>query len=594
MLRLAAAVLAAALYAVAAQNPLATLRQIHPRLIATDEDIARARSLIASDAKVRSIYEHLKAEAASLESTPTVGYIIVGPRLLTQSRLCLSRVYTLALLYRLDGEKRYLDRALKELRAAAAFPDWNPSHFLDTAEMTHAFAIGYDWLYPALGERDREWLRRAIVEKGLDQAIPFYKANRWWTAARHNWNQVCNGGIGIGALAVAEREPGKAGYILERAVESIRLPMAEYEPDGGWAEGPGYWHYATRYNVYFLAALDSALGTDFGLSKQEGFRLAGRFRIYFTGPTNQTFNYADASAGVEAAAEMFWLARRYAEPVYAWDEQRELERSGPDALDLVWYTPEARSPAEAKWPLNAVFRGVETAFLRSDWLDPNALFLGIKGGDNAANHSHLDLGSFVLDANGVRWAVDLGPDDYNLPAYFGARRWEYYRLRTESHNTVLIDGQNQDVKARARILSHHFSPQLSDVFIDLTGVYPGMLKRWVRGVAIGQDRHLAVSDEIIAIQPVEAVWGMLTEAQVRLEGNRAFLSQSGQTMVAELLFPAHAKFEANPVSAPPPQRDNKGASKLSVRLPAKVTNARILVGFSPQGSGRFDWSKWRR
>ena len=49
---------------------------------------------------------------------------------------------------------------MKELRAAAAFPDWNPSHFLDTAEMTHAFAIGYDWLYEGLGPEARGVQRR--------------------------------------------------------------------------------------------------------------------------------------------------------------------------------------------------------------------------------------------------------------------------------------------------------------------------------------------------------------------------------------------------------------------------------------------------
>ena len=32
-------------------------------------------------------------------------------------------------------------------------------------------------------------------------------------------------------------------------------------PDGGYIEGPSYWGYGTRYNVYFLAALETALAT---------------------------------------------------------------------------------------------------------------------------------------------------------------------------------------------------------------------------------------------------------------------------------------------------------------------------------------------
>ena len=55
--------------------------------------------------------------------------------------------------------------------------------------------------------------------------------------------------------------------------------MASFAPDGGWPEGPGYWDYATQYNVFYLAALETALGTDFGLDKTPGFADTGNFRI---------------------------------------------------------------------------------------------------------------------------------------------------------------------------------------------------------------------------------------------------------------------------------------------------------------------------
>ena len=97
---------------------------------------------------------------------------------------------------------------------------------------------------------------------------------------------------------------------------------------------------------------------------------------------------------------MYWLARKFKQPVYAWDERRRLADGRPDALDLVWYQPETASPKQAGWPLQRMFRGVEVGFLHSDWEDPNGVFFGFKGGDNKANHSHLDLGTFVLDAAG--------------------------------------------------------------------------------------------------------------------------------------------------------------------------------------------------
>lgn len=368
--------------------------------------------------------------------------------------------------------------------------------------------------------------------------------------------------------------------MLRNSVESIKLAMASYAPDGGWAEGPGYWHYATRYNVYFLAALESALGTDFGLSSMEGFSKAGDFRVYFGGPSHQTFNYADAHGGIGTAAEMFWLARKFSQPVYAWDELQQLKQGKPDALDLVWYQQNAKSPFEAAWPLDKVFRGVEVAFLRSSWEDPGAIFVGVKGGDNKANHGHLDLGTFVLDAHGQRWAEDLGSDNYNLPQYFSkARRWTYYRLRTESHNTVLIDGENQNTSAKAKIVSHSFAPNRSEVRIDLSQAYPDRIKRFERTIALLDRKQVAITDEIQAARPVEALWGMVTTADVTVKGNRAELRKGGAALTAEIVSPAGAVFEVADATAPAPQNPNKGARKLAVRLPGKVTNTRIEVRF---------------
>ncbi len=575
--------LASPAFAAAPEVNLDSLRAAHPRLIALDADIERARKSIESDPRARAAYDLLRAEASRILVEPPVEYRLIGPRLLDKSRRALARIYTLSLLYRLDKDAAYLRRALAELRAAADFKDWNPSHFLDTAEMTHAFAIGYDWLYPALPEEERAWIRKAIVEKGLDQATPIYEAQRWWVRATHNWNQVCNGGIGLGALAIAESEPVKARRILQYAVGSIPRAMNSYAPDGGWNEGPGYWAYATRYNVYFLAGLETALGTDYGLSGIQGFDRAGHFRVDFSGPSGRTFNYADASDDLGPAECSLWLAHRFKQPVYAW-QQLELirKRKRAHALDLVWWPVSVQPPAESNWPLDSVYHGVQTAFFRGSWSDPDTLWAGIKGGDNKANHSHADLGTFVLDALGERWFVDLGPDDYNLPAYFGGKRWTYYRLRTESHNTLLIDGENQDPKAAARLLDFSSAPGEARVSFDLAAAYPGRLSRHQRTMRMIGRRSVRLLDEIEAPQPVDALWGAVTPAGVRIEGGVATLTQNGKSLRVRMLqAPEGAKWEVVSTQPPLPQRQNEGTRKLVVRLPEKVSKAVVEVSFEP-------------
>lgn len=568
-------------------DPLRGLRKTHPRLIVLDSDLERVRSLLRTDGQARSIHRRLVDQARKIENEPPVKHQLVNGRILHLSRTSVERIYTLALLYRLDGKREHLDRAVKELRAAAGFPDWN-ANFLDKAEMTHAVAIGYDWLYNSLTPQDRALLRKAIVEKGLRDAIPIYEEKRWWAINQLNWNPVCNGGVGLGALAVAQDEPELARTIIRHVLQSFPLALSSYAPDGAWVEGPEYWHYATRYAVCLLAGFNSALGHDFGLSASRGFGATGRFRVYATGPTGKLFNYADGSEEAEGAAEMFWLARRFRQPVYAWHQRRQISGNGAfEALDLAWYEPRQVTPQEAKWPLDAYFRGAEIAMLQSSWNDPAAIFVGIKGGTNRGGrgHAHLDLGSFVLDAGGVRWAIDLGRNDYNVPDYFGKLRFTYYRTKTESHNTIQIDGADQDTFGRANIVKHRFRPDFAFARVDLSNAYPGRFKRFERGIALLRRKQVVVQDEFIAQRPVEALWGMVTDAEVNLEGPKAELRKGGWVLSAEILTPAGARFDTVSTQMPPPQTQNPNTRKLVVRLPGRVADLRLVVALTPYRAG---------
>ena len=54
----------------------------------------------------------------------------------------------------------------------------------------------------------------------------------------------------------------------------------------------------------------------------------------------------------------------------------------------------------------------------------------------------LDGGSFVFEAGGRRWAMDMGSDSYQLPNYFtqdvkNNTRYNLYRKATVGHNTLL-------------------------------------------------------------------------------------------------------------------------------------------------------------
>jgi hypothetical protein len=571
---------------------LSHLNREHPRLLATARDFAQLKERVNSDPQLRQWHEDLREDGGRiLKERPSKYEIPDGLRLLATSRRVVNRVYTLAMLYRLSGDNRYADRAWKELETAANFKDWNPRHFLDTAEMTHAFAIGYDWLYDVWTEAQRAVLHRAMVEKGIQLALDIQSKHTWWAKAHHNWNQVCNGGVGMGALALADVEPRLAGDYLNAALQSIQLAMVEYGPDGAWAEGPGYWNYATTYNVIFLAALQTALGSDFGLARIPGFSEAGSFPIYASGPTGLSFSYADCHAGHMGAPVLFWLAREFHRPEYAWFQS---QRPNAHPLSLLWYDQRlVQKPAVP--PLDKYYRNSEVTLMRSAWDDADALFAAFKSGDNKANHSHLDLGSFVLDALGTRWAEDIGADNYNLPGYFGKQRWDYYRLRAEGHNTLVINpglAPDQDPRAASKIIKFVSQPDRAVAIADLTAAYAKNAERAQRGIAMLNRRQVLVQDEVQARAPSEVWWFLHTraKAQVSADGRTATLSEGKARLMARILSPLQARFtvmKAEPLpSAPHPakQGDNSKGRKLAIELQG-VQDLRLAVLLTPLRDG---------
>ena len=261
------------------------LKVAHPRLLVDEARLEDLRHRTASDATLKEWDRQVRRQADKLLTAPLPRHVLPdGLRLLSTSRATLDRVYTLTLMYRLHGDRRYLERLWQELETVAAFPDWNPKHFLDTAEMTHAVAIAYDWLYETWTPVQRATLRKAIVELGLKPSLDIYRKHRWWAAATHNWNQVCNGGMTVGALAIAEEEPQLAGEILHAALASVPLAMQSYAPDGA---GRRAGLLGLRHGIQRPHARRPRIGAG------HGFRAGEDARLLHDGPVSALYDRTD-------------------------------------------------------------------------------------------------------------------------------------------------------------------------------------------------------------------------------------------------------------------------------------------------------------
>jgi hypothetical protein len=577
---------------------LATLKTGHPRLHASGSDFAALKQRIAADETLKKWYEGVKNDGERIIGQEPCIYVIPdGLRLLGTSRRVLDRITTLGFLYQIEGDAKYAERAWKELEAASKFPDWNPKHFLDVGEMTNAFALGYDWMYSYWNADQKNIIRSAIIEKGLGRALLAYQGlaiqnDSWWVRAEHNWNQVCHGGIGIGALAIADEQPKLSEYILRQVVKYLPYAMVHFGPDGAWNEGPGYWDYATMYNIAILSALETSLGTDFGLSEIDGFSKTVLFPLYLTGPFNRSFNYADGGDGAAGGPQLFWLAAKYNQPLAA-KYQKQLIRNA-DPFDLLWYNAGLIKSTVTVPPLAVYYRASEVATMRGAWNDKKTWFVGFKAGDNEANHSHLDLGSFVLDAYGKRFIMDPGADNYNAPGYFNTGRnggrWNYYRMRAESHNIFVLNPgaqADQDPEASAMITRFDSKGTTAFAIADLTPAYAANARSAVRGIALAGGNTVVIRDEIKTDNPARLWWFLHTRAQVAVAGNgrSAILTIDSAKVVAEIVFPSKAKFtvmNAAPLETSPKVENNKneGIRKLAISID-NITDERIVVVIRP-------------
>jgi len=260
--------------------------------------------------------ELLRRQADSMLNTEPLERQLTGRRLLGVSREAIGRLTTLSLAYRFYQDPSYLQKLEEELRAVCEFEDWNPSHFLDVAEMAAGVALAVDWAGEWLSPEVVELARRALVEKALRPATDPAAEDNWWITTSNNWNLVCHGGLSLAALTMYEQEPRLATDVLKQAVEHIPLALVPYGPEGVYPEGVSYWFYATTYLTSVLSAYETALGTDFGFSRVPGVTESAVFSRLMAGPSGEYYNFFDS--GLEGYGSLThlgllsWFARRSA------------------------------------------------------------------------------------------------------------------------------------------------------------------------------------------------------------------------------------------------------------------------------------------
>ncbi|MBR4308552.1 MAG: heparinase II/III family protein, partial [Oscillospiraceae bacterium] len=596
-----------------AVTPSATVSQIdelvtarswdqHPRILENSDDFARIRKNLETDPYLQTWYARIYRYCVEQLTEPVVEYEIPdGVRLLGVSRQASYRITWMAFLYQVSGEQRFAQRAVEEMMQVCSFSDWNPSHYLDVAQMCYGVGIGYDWLYYYMSDAQRKTVSTALYKLAISQQQDQSKST--YLRTNSNWNPWCNAGLSIAACAIYENYPSQCSFVLSKAVTNVQNHNATLTPAGSYAEGPGYYQLGAGFMVILMETMRSVLGTDFGLSDMEGIKESGQYLLAMNGYSN-TFNFGDGNATLMDGALLHWYANRFHMPELSL-YQRSMQTTSvmyDEYLSMLWYSPElvADSSPDDRQPdhflLSDEYESI--ASFRGFSGDAAQIYTAIKSGMNNNSHTDLDVGDFVLEALGERWITEMGSDNYNLPGYSSraedSKRWTYYRKRAEGQNTLVVKPNStggQAFDAKCQIVSYESAYDGGYAVVDMLDAYDNYgVTQSKRALVLFDNRsRVLIRDELKINSSTTVYWFAHTEAEITIsaDGKTAELSKNGKKLIAQIAEPSNATFTsmtADPLSTSPAsvsgENSREGFRKLVICL-KNVTSANIAVVFTP-------------
>jgi hypothetical protein len=561
------------------------------------------RASYPGDEVAKALFGHIAQRAEAALASEPLTRRMEGRRLLTTSRTVLQRVADLGMVWQMTGDPRMPRRALAEVRAAAAFTDWNPDHFLDVGEMAYALALALDWCGGAWTESERREAVQALMRHAVEPGLEIIARDEaFWLHFTNNWNAVCYGGLAAAALAVRDAHPEPAARLLALARERLPHHGHGYAPEGAYVEGASYWSYGTSYHVLAAELLRRGTGDDAGLAALPGFLPSALYRVHVVNPLGQPFRYGDTKGDGTLPPVIAWFASHPGAHAALGQRARDAARRGflshlrerPDrfaAFGLLWLPPAPSGDTM----LPPAWRGSgpnPVVFWRERWDDPDALWFGAKGGRATLPHGHLDAGSFELTADGVAWIIDPGSIDYGRAEAAGIDIWNAGRHAVlahgpESHALPRFDGATPDPASDNALLPQRTGGPFAE--FDLTRLHPGATQRHVRTFDPGPGRSVTVTDTITGLRAPGAFrFTLPTQADIVAVDGGWELRSNGRVLRVSVDAPGAVRLEQRDLAAEvePWARPLPGLRRVDLVLDRPPADFVFRVRFVPaQASG---------
>lgn len=534
-----------------------------------------------------------------------------------------------AFIYKMTGEKKYLDAAKKYMDAAVSYDVWGysynkPNVDLAAGHILYGMGWAYDLLYHDLTPAEREKYRNKLIKQAR-LLYDFFKPRSGKTYSySQNHTFIPIAGLAVTAYALmGETDEAKDWAATSRAI--FDRVLATYSQDGYFYESMEYWIFSMPWIIHYLDAHKHATGENLYLTTP-GLKLSHKYIAHINLPGGEfNFDFGDIYAGPVTRARqgddykreringkfrtnyniLYNLANQYgngeAQGVANWVKSKG-QVNAEEIWTFIWYNDKLPPVAIEKQPLWHYFPDHELVFWRSSWND-NATAFAFKCGPpegHGANesvkkfpewrlssgHAHPDSGSFIIWSNSKYLTGDSG--------YAGVPL-------TEHHNTLTFDGIGQHREGKGhdvfvgipyeqmnkiRIVDAKMNAKKVSIIADVTAAYEPEVgvKKFIRKFEFTAPNKFVVTDDVETNAP-KIITSFLHADNVinQLSTKKFVFEPNGTSLLAEIIAPKmfEAKIEKNILTAPgrpgsvdKGEREERGV-RVAISTKEKATKMRL-------------------
>jgi len=439
-----------------------------------------------------------------------------------------------------------------------------------------------DKLTPAVRERLRSEVKRRVLDPYLAAVRTGSIGGNWWMRGDNNWNAVCSAGVVCCALALLDA-PADRAEVLAAMEISNPVFISGFTGDGYCSEGMGYWNYGFGHFVTMGLAVREATGGRLDIFQGEKLqRIAEYARGYQIQPGCSPY-FADGGGG--PAPDVWALLRQaYPDAVPADTPFYPLLCGGHSTIGLRAFgqEPPVSTAKDAGLPLRTWFRDAQVLITRSAAGSGTPFGAAIKGGHNAEQHNHNDVGSYAVVLNGLEMMGDPGGEIYTRRT-FSRERYTSKMLNSYGHPVPVVAGQLQPTgrQRAARIVDAVFEDARDRLELDLKAAYAvpsltGLRRTYVHDRAA---RAIEITDTASFATPQTFSTPLVTYRDVFRKGSGTLYLQGGTNCVE-----VRIEAEGGPWRLDEETIENPGKPsprRLAVTFEKPVTDVRVRFRITP-------------